>query len=169
MKRVLFLDIDGVLNSDPDLDKFNDLGAGSDCITIPHLQALEKLLAYYPETKIVVSSDWRLPQFPCALKMVKMCLAMIGHTVYGVTPDMGYTDRSVEILTWIGRMQRKKVHFDRFCILDDRYDAGSGVEDHLVRTDPRVGLTESNVLTAVGVLGDTGPCGLSVEIPDPIA
>ncbi len=165
MKKVLFLDVDGVLNNDSDLEKSRRLGNSCNYIC-PHKLGLLKSLVD-KDTKIVVSSDWRLPEFPRAIHLLRMALAMFDMRIYGVTEDLSSTDpgfhgipinRSSEIRCWLYNMlHKKRVHFDRFVVLDDRLDAGFGIEEHLVHTRCELGLTPRLAEKATEILSEAGP------------
>lgn len=137
MTKVIFLDVDGVLNS-WDTKTRNPLGyIGVDQI---YCQRLRDIVAA-TGAKVVLSSAWR--HTPSALPYLwDAC----GPTVecIGETQYFPSRQRGDEIASWL----TEHPCVDRFVILDDREDMSS-VQDHLVHTDESVGLTEENKKQAI--------------------
>ena len=127
MQKVLFLDVDGVLNNPEILEK-NGLGIGPD-----HLTELKRIIN---ETgaKIVLSSTWRLMHHTRVI--ILPALQSIGADVIGMTPNHKNLPRSEEILTWLEN--NPECHF---AILDDDSDAGLGFEENFFQTEFQFGLT----------------------------
>lgn len=153
--RIVFLDIDGVLNS---------LRWWADRNTISHVhpdidpRAVELLnqLAPPKTTRIVVSSAWRL----MGQKVVTEVLFRVGvkARVIGVTPDLvplGEHLRGLEITDWLSNHHRAS-----YVVVDDDADAGVGHEGRFVKTNPVEGLTAQNVSMALKLFeessGDRG-------------
>lgn len=143
--KVLFLDVDGVLNS-REYDAKCAMTGGDLMAPSPKLVVrLLGILQDVPELKIVLTSSWRRDPtitwpFP----------------VYDVTPrcqpeDGRHPTRADEIRAWIDSMQQGKDLIEEFAILDDEPDAGLGYHDHFVQTDPRTGLTADDAARVVGL------------------
>lgn len=129
--KVIFLDVDGVLNTPKLIKKF-----GYDHID-PVLVALLARIVRETEARIVLSSTWRIDENN--RKMVEAALAQHGLELLGSTPvhkkkfpDWVY--RHEEIGAWLAENQVSK-----FAILDDLDDAG--IEGSFFRTDENLGLT----------------------------
>lgn len=150
---IVFLDIDGVLNSDPfrriqdrmgltgPLDRF-------DSVNVSHLNALIRFLG----ADIVVSSAWRYfypdDELTSILTVVGVVGSIIGHTPrfpgsrrMGVIRSMA--ERHTEIQGWLDRHPPC-----RFIILEDLAHLGY-LEPHAIRTDPLQGLTLMDVNRAI--------------------
>lgn len=126
--KVVFLDIDGVLNNHG-LIRAN----GFDYID-PGMVGRFGLLIAQTGASVVLSSSWRLD--PRDKGLVESALALHGISLMGVTPSMS-GPRSGEIRSWL----QGRSDVDRFAILDDDDDAGMGLEESFFQTDPEVGLT----------------------------
>jgi hypothetical protein len=144
---ILFLDIDGVLNSitfrevHPELDGTDRL----DPAAIAVLNAITDAV----EVEIVISSTWR-HFFPLAELADILHQAGITGTIVDHTPfvNMEVNSRSREIGSWLALHPTK-----RFVIIDDDPGLGEWLE-HLVHTDKRVGLQPAHLATALDVLRD---------------
>lgn len=122
---VIFLDIDGVLNLSE--KKFN---INQDLVLIL------KIILEYTGAKVVLSSTRRLEKE--TKNFVKKCLAKQNIKIICSTPKVGNSkNRSLEIKKWLKNHENIK----RFAIIDDREDAGYGMEDSFFRTNPKKGLT----------------------------
>jgi hypothetical protein len=136
--KILFLDIDGVLNR----ALVGALRVEPECVA-----NLNALLARVPSAVIVISSTWR-QAWP--LPTIALDLAAAGfahsHAIIGATPVRYDRPRAEEIKLWLAQVPR----VERFAIVDDYGDAE--IMDHFVRTDPKVGLTAADVERVVEIL-----------------
>ena len=147
--KVLFLDVDGVLNNES-----TNAVAPSGCTGV--MDSKVKLLKeIIDETgaKVVLSSDWRLcdPRDVDYRYLVSKLKYKGGISIYGKTPDTSWSRRGEEILMWLDDHPRVKswvvlddIKFNDF--YNERFDG------HLVITDYKVGLTASDVDKAIEVL-----------------
>ncbi len=136
--KVIFLDVDGVLNSRESDAKCALNGRD---LMAPDPKLVIRLLSVCQQTsaEIVLTTSWRLDStitwpFPVA----------------GVTPRLPkdqHAPRAEEIRAWLGE------HLDvrDYVILDDEPDAGIGFGDRFVQTDPRFGLTPEDAARIVGL------------------
>jgi HAD domain in Swiss Army Knife RNA repair proteins len=164
---VIFLDIDGVLNSsrwmttmdwrrseepwagheDPGLPAFNvqvwHFMLDPECVA--RLKHLVQVL----DANIVISSSWR---HALDVPQIDECLRLRGFNrpAVGATPQLG-VERGHEIRAWL----RTSGHKGPFVILDDGSDM-NGVEEFLVQTDFAVGLTDADVNRAIAVCRTQG-------------
>lgn len=150
---VLFLDIDGVLNSSKffesqDRNSKHGIVLVSSQIDVNAIDLLNKLIEK-TNANIVISSTWRL-----------------GHTIYnmqntfrahgfkypdniiGCTPDLPGKTRGAEIVRWLS-----KVPVDSFVVFDDDEDM-KGIEDHFIKTDFENGLQEEHITRAINMFLD---------------
>lgn len=123
--KIIFLDVDGVLNSMKTLRMF-----GWDFID-PILVALVSRIVRETGAKIVLSSTWRLS--PESKQMVERALGEHNLEILDITP-MLEGPRKTEIQAWLDMNQVVK-----FAILDDDLDAE--IEGSFFRTDDDFGLT----------------------------
>lgn len=127
--KVLFLDVDGVLNNDKTTER---------CLFYTGVdKTLAKLLTDWmkdKDVKIVLSSTWRrFPEMHFALKEE-------GIEWIDVTPHFPNRQRGEEIREW---MMGKEV--TAFAVLDDSNDMDA-VRSNFVRTNPKVGLVAADLV-----------------------
>lgn len=168
--RVLFLDIDGVLNSyasatfwhfKRDQEKwenevFNEwkgslkefLARDWDPIALSNL---EELMRNVPDLKICVSSTWRLGETVETLKEIFCTAPLVRDAIFSKTPRQHGDHRGSEIDTWL------KAHPEvtQFIILDDDADMDPHM-DKLVQTDARNGFTYTDMLKICERFGVNG-------------
>lgn len=163
--KVLFLDIDGVLNG----HEYNP-DAGSCLIKRDCIQRLNRILR---ETgaKIVVSSAWRYimlttEESPPAMTMVGFEYMLRTHGAssvdlmgmtgsdeeFGWSMENNVPVRGKQIRRWLAD-HRPHFEIDSYCVLDDD-DLGISElhSECFVRTDGRVGLTDENADDVIAVL-----------------
>lgn len=153
--KVIFLDIDGVLNSRA-YDRKRNWNEQTD-IDETRLPFVKKIV---DETgaKIVLSSTWRehwsIDPGLCDSDGVYInnSFAKYGLEIYGKTPDLGRNfDRPDEIKAWL---DSTKENIESFVIIDDyRYGWGK-LSDNFVKTNPNFGsgLEEEHVQKAIEIL-----------------
>lgn len=158
--KLLFLDVDGVLNSTEFfLRRQSPPAVASDQIDARAVTCLEIILRL-TNCNVVLSSMWRhkviLNDFVNALGMPEV----FRERFIGVTPLAAYLtspsglitrceSRHQEISAWLTR-----VPCERYCILDDQSDFGP-LQSRLVQTDPRYGLREAEAERVIAMLGRT--------------
>ncbi len=158
--KLVFLDIDGVLNSHDWYTRRSSRQRPSDEIDPDAAKRVQRLC---DETgaKIVISSTWRLLHKLPALKRV---LAAKGLTapVIGVTPCLpGSKIRGEEIQLWLDRYLELEGDFSRgpvegMVILDDDSDMGK-LAPWLVRTPFETGFVDGHILDAKCVMAQAMP------------
>lgn len=149
MNRIIFLDIDGVLNNPKSLMDGNK--PDIDCI-----KALNWLVA---ETgaKIVVSSTWRgrpdlldvFKSWGCNFEVIGITPSLESKTVNGVFIGK---ERGNEIAKWLEKNRGK---WEFFVILDDDDDMGH-LKPNLVQTNYKYGLTWADARKAKSLLMGDG-------------
>lgn len=155
---VVFLDIDGVLNSEQYMRSKKGT-VYAEGFQYPGLEwwadgldpeAMERLNRLVEQTgaEIVVSSTWRLGGDVGWLQQLLEIKGFRGQVV-GVTPHYGDGPRSREITAWVNRFGP-----ERYVVLDD--DSDAEIPGKTVRTSSRCGLTDEDVDKAVGILGEKG-------------
>lgn len=162
-KKVIFLDIDGVLNKTKKAKQI---------IFDPVLiDKLRNIIDRVEGVQIVLSTFWR--PFDAYIAYVLSRHGIDGGLLVGATPGVSksttvvessvrhllpveafddavvYPNRAAEIRTFLTRNPQ----ISQFAIIDDRNDAADAeLLASFVRTDPAVGLTDEDVERAVGLL-----------------
>ena len=155
--KVVFLDVDGVLNYSGCKEKFGQfLGVEDEC-----LNRLNKIVfASNPPAAIVLTSSWKelwdhnpinsTELDPMAKYLVEKLKAH-GMHLTARTEEKNPMDRGMGIKAWL----RKVGDVESWVVLDDeffpdyhKYD----VEPHLVKTSFGVGLTDKGVERAIEIL-----------------
>lgn len=166
--KVIFLDMDGVLNSHafmserakagkweptgPLAPAGYDLKKPSNWVNMIDPAAVKRLNTLLKETgaKIVISSSWRHahPHPTGRMQKILDLAGMIGGEVIDETPVM-VGPRSFEISSWLAANPIAR----KFVILDDGSTAGEGLGKWFVHTELAVGLTDADVKKAINILG----------------
>jgi len=154
MLVIVFLDIDGVLNSNDFVEssRFDKHGEYPD----QHLDtlAIERVNKLCKSTgaKIVISSTWRSnPEVFDVLKRNGLTAEIIGVTPHSdkKLPNGLWTReiRGKEIQQWIDKNRP-----DRYCIIDDDTDMLPEQKPHFVNTDFMHGITNKDMQKAISIL-----------------
>lgn len=146
--KIIFLDIDGVLNSRKCFEEKHFKGSVQICPEL--VQNLNRIIR---ETgaKIVVISTWRLEGLAGVTKVGRIVKsAGVECEIAGVVPDTVFK-RSDEISLWMGGDAAK--HFSDYVIINDDDDFLPFQKQYLVRTDSSVGLSEKDSDRAIEILG----------------
>jgi hypothetical protein len=141
--KVIFLDIDGVLN-----DGFTILGTGKDFPTKDHLDCLRAIVDA-TEAQIVLSSSWRYHKSD--FNDAKNALRNVGLAIMDKTKLLP-KGRGAEISEWLSRHPE----VDSYVILDDHNDSytnfSADQQEHLVLTEFSLGLLQEHVQQAINIL-----------------
>lgn len=162
-KRIVFLDVDGVLNSER-FFRENKIGKKRfptyEEMLDPAAFKLLSGLVNGTGSKIVVSSSWR--EIPEAFKVLEKVLDFFSLPHIGVTPTLVKKCRGAEVQAWLEE--------NKFCghyvIIDDTPDFYSYQQPFYVQTSWALGLTPQKVAKARRVLEsdawDMAPIKVSV-------
>lgn len=162
MSNIIFLDVDGVLNSKFwDNDHQREISEGK----YVDLSAVKLLGTLVDRTgaKIILHSGWRFwfdesmnPLKPAAEFFIN-AMANEDMIISGVTPDLTTEEirkakkfslvKADEILTWL-----KENPSDNWVVLDDLDLNNPEIQSHQVKTDPEVGFTDQDVEKAITIL-----------------
>jgi hypothetical protein len=136
--KIIFLDVDGVLNSVQDRFSWT---IESDM----HLILLACIVRR-TDAKIVVSSSWR----NCSLlDTLKKRLNDFSMSIYGKTKDIG--ERGLEIKEWLDNHN----DIESFVILDDEvFDIKEHFPNNFVQTSMKVGLQKEDVEKCIAILSN---------------
>lgn len=157
----LFLDIDGVLKSFRSCiaykeceNAFSKSLIGSEIYPIEFkkesfnldevcLQYLKNIVLKY-NFKIVISSSWRYKSTPSHfIEMFKLYDWNISKILLGFTPICTNGYRGEEIKLWF--QHNKNLNIEKYIILDDNKDFCDDQLDHLILTDPDIGLNYKDI------------------------
>lgn len=170
--RVIFCDIDGVLNSADYMENRRHIPRPTrdaiDAVTVPRLNAITGRTG----AKIVISSTWRLQprpyQYPGSVESLRQILSAhgIAGEIIGTTPwfwkpyshhleddtvVIAGKERGHEIQAWLDR----NPDVSSFVILDDDADMVH-LRHRLVKTSFALGLLDEHVERAVAMLLEEG-------------
>lgn len=171
MKKYIFLDFDGVLNTEnyqarlqavgkPGWDDYGMLFDPSAVANLKHI------LDAVPDVRVAVESSWKAN----GLDELRLMWAERGlpGTLYDVTPTLFCEElltmdlsapenirkieglsKGKEIRAWL---QRHAGPDCRYVIIDDMAEFEGDLQSHTVQTDPRVGITDSDAMAVVKFL-----------------
>ena len=156
--KVIFLDIDGVLNSQRLIEKDEN-----EKIDINAVKLLNNLIDKSGAV-IVLSSGRRLwfddnmVTDDAEAKYLYDILCQYGITIYGKTPDFSTDEirtkrtfkdvKAKEIAAWL----EKHCEVDKYVILDDLDLENDQITANLVQIDGKIGITEEDVNHALDIL-----------------
>jgi hypothetical protein len=167
MKKIIFLDIDGVLATPECITEYGTWGL------VESKQNLFKKLMDDTNAEIVLSSSWRKWDLEGTKQFMKQEGFWFWDKIIGVTiRAYQYLDRTkkihlslprgVEIQQWIDtnihsdngkNWERKKLNTDYvYVILDDESDMIYSQRNNFVQTDSKLGLSEEDVEIATKIL-----------------
>ena len=161
MTKLLFLDVDGVLNSQA---TWEAMVAGHGChksgdeAVCPELMARVNRLIEVSGAQVVICSSWRFNSVTRTAELFKK-RGLVGRVI-GCTPRLeNYKNgmyqgrvRGDEIQAWLDSYITPRRPVEAFVIIDDN-DEMSTVKGHLVLTDADVGITDADVERALQILG----------------
>jgi hypothetical protein len=150
--KVIFLDIDGVINVWRGLQK-----DASGSFEQQPLENLKLILEAVPEAQIVITSTWRLFHTLTELKAFFEEAGIAPERVLDVTPDLRrdegwirhYPDRGEEIEAWC----QAKGQVAKMAIIDDiDLEQMEGLEENFFQTEFEQGLTKEQSLNIINHL-----------------
>ena len=163
MKKIVFLDIDGVLNSNFWNESHQREISDGTLIDESKIDMLCKLVKD-TDAQIILHSGWKywfdsdLKPLRKEAENLRALLEKEGLTIAGVTPDHAPEEikknrkfshiKAGEILAWLE--QHNDV--DAWVVLDDLDLHNTEIEKHQIRTDQSVGLTDEDVEKAKKML-----------------
>ncbi len=150
--KVIFLDFDGVLNSERYFRSFGSAGLALDPTCLCFLKEIVETTG----AKIVLSTSWRehweKDSANCSALGLEMneIFKTYGLEIYDKTPFSG-ADREQDIEAWL----KNNPQTEAFVALDDRYLDSPVIRGHFVKTDPYLyGLDDLAMKNAIEILGD---------------
>jgi hypothetical protein len=154
MTKIIFLDIDGVLNNNSSIQQDKDF-------PVRHLDhdacLVLKEIVEKTKAKVVISSTWRFIYYDFLVKhLATYKIKVIDKTGQGCR----HCVRGNEILTWI-KDNEKVIGCDyyvyrNYVILDDSTDMLYWQKDNFVKINNDFGLTNNYVDTIISILNQEG-------------
>ena len=149
--KVVFLDIDGVLNSWKYDQERTSLQDNIDETRLPLLKEIVDMT----QAKIVLTSSWRKHWDPKGVLTdeIDKCLELTFNkyhiSLFDKTIEIDDFNRAEEIRSWL-----KKWPVEEFVILDDIAFGWADLSNHLVKTNYRIGrgLNDKHVSLAISIL-----------------
>lgn len=167
MRKIIFLDIDGVLNTErwhcqtASNELQDEYGYKFDPVAVTNLSKIIEETG----ADIVISSSWKFMGLSKMRKMWKD--RKLPGNVIGITPntvsdkfllnvDLDNMDimaiRGQEVKEWL---MLNKNEITNYVILDDMNDILQEQESHFIWIDPEVGITSGNAVQAIFILNHT--------------
>ncbi len=164
LRKVVFLDIDGVLNSDRYFKECERNYIAEKHIDQSRVALLQELILK-TGAEIVLSSSWRShwnrenKKFDWLAKELSEAFEKFGIEIQDITPTVNYSEisdtskRAQEISAWI------ELHRDglaAFVILDDISMGWGALDKYVVKTSAQIGrgLEPCHIERATGILND---------------
>jgi len=137
--KIIFLDIDGVLNSVNSFKYQHRRNIQDYDEPFPHYVKILNLILRKTDAEIVLSSTWRIHGLDYMNKLFEQC--GIIKQIFSMTPRL-HIKRGLEIQRWLD--DHKDLEIESFVIIDDDSDM-EHLMDHLVKTDNKTGLTKKYI------------------------
>jgi len=153
MNKIIFLDFDGVLNTEhyqgllqyqgkPWQDEY---GAFFDPKAVKQL----KRIIDATDADIVVESSWKYLGLDA---MREMWIARdLPGKVIDITPSLLGKNKGVEIASWLSKYAKQDI---RYVIIDDEYVILDSQLPHFILTNPNEGITEEQANRAISMLNE---------------
>lgn len=153
--KILFLDIDGVLNS-REYDRHRNWNEQTD-IDETRLPLVKEIIDKTGAKIVLIStwrSHWNRDESLCDEDgmYINRLFSKYGLTIYDKTPDLGLlSKRKDEVKAWLAEHTGE---VERFVILDDYRFGWDGLSDFYIHTNPNygLGLEEEHVEKAIVLL-----------------
>lgn len=157
--KVVFLDIDGVLNSIQSHLYHEYRQQENHHALCPIATSNLSWLVRTHDLEIVISSTWRKYHETEWIKEHLETYSIPGEKIRGITPILHgpnkgtYVDRGLEIAKFMEVWHSKGFdHIEKFVIIDDNSDMAH-LKDNLVQTNPLHGLTVKDLIKCQDILG----------------
>ena len=153
MNKILFLDFDGVLNTEhyqgllqyqgkPWQDEY---GAFFDPKAVKQL----KRIIDATDADIVVESSWKYLGLDAMKELWKV--RNLPGTIIDITPSLLGKNKGVEIASWLSKYAKQDI---RYVIIDDEYVILDSQVPHFILTNPYEGITEEQANRAISMLNE---------------
>ena len=153
MNKILFLDFDGVLNTEhyqgllqyqgkPWQDEY---GAFFDPKAVKQL----KRIIDATDADIVIESSWKYLGLDAMKELWKV--RNLPGTIIDITPSLLGKNKGVEIASWLSKYAKQDI---RYVIIDDEYVILDSQLPHFILTNPYEGITEEQANRAISMLNE---------------
>ena len=153
MNKILFLDFDGVLNTEhyqgllqyqgkPWQDEY---GAFFDPKVVKQL----KRIIDATDADIVVESSWKYLGLDAMKELWEV--RNLPGTIIDITPSLLGKNKGVEIASWLSKYAKQDI---RYVIIDDEYVILDSQLPHFILTNPYEGITEEQANRAISMLNE---------------
>jgi hypothetical protein len=155
--KVIFLDIDGVLNHDKwyTSDTYKNMYQNENNELDLDPICVERInnICHKTNAKIVISSNWRISWYGTILRLTRGGLKeqyIIDKTPERMWVNIPNFDRSrgAEINDWLEQHNE----CENYIILDDRTDFKKEQLYHFIKINPNIGLTDEQMIKAIDML-----------------
>ena len=153
MNKIIFLDFDGVLNTEhyQGLLQYqgkpwqDEHGAFFDPNAVKHL----KRIIDATDADIVVESSWKYLGLDAMKELWKV--RNLPGTIIDITPSLVGESKGVEIASWLSKYAKQDI---RCVIIDDEYVILDSQLAHFILTNPYEGITEEQANRAISMLNE---------------
>ena len=153
MNKILFLDFDGVLNTEhyqgllqyqgkPWQDEYGDF---FDPKAVKQL----KRIIDATDADIVVESSWKYLGLDAMKELWEV--RNLPGTIIDITPSLLGKNKGVEIASWLSKYAKQDI---RYVIIDDEYVILDSQLPHFILTNPYEGITEEQANRAISMLNE---------------
>ena len=153
MTKIIFLDFDGVLNTEhyqgllqyqgkPWQDEY---GAFFDPKAVKQL----KRIIDATDADIVVESSWKYLGLDAMKELWEV--RNLPGTIIDITPSLLGKNKGVEIASWLSKYAKQDI---RYVIIDDEYVILDSQLPHFILTNPYEGITEEQANRAISMLNE---------------
>ena len=153
MNKIIFLDFDGVLNTEhyqgllqyqgkPWQDEY---GAFFDPKAVKQL----KRIIDATDADIVVESSWKYLGLDAMKELWKV--RNLPGTIIDITPSLLGKNKGVEIASWLSKYAKQDI---RYVIIDYEYVILDSQLPHFILTNPYEGITEEQANRAISMLNE---------------
>ena len=153
MNKILFIDFDGVLNTEhyqgllqyqgkPWQDEY---GAFFDPKAVKQL----KRIIDATDADIVVESSWKYLGLDAMKELWEV--RNLPGTIIDITPSLLGKNKGVEIASWLSKYAKQDI---RYVIIDDEYVILDSQLPHFILTNPYEGITEEQANRAISMLNE---------------
>lgn len=156
--KLIFLDVDGVLNSQDYIVKEHDRLGHEAYVRVylnqggipfdPKCINFLKYIIDNTDALICVSSTWRLSKDQ--KERLNVTLGNYANRIIGYTPYLGIEKgRGLEIEQFLTNLKEIKCPLENYIILDDDKDMTEEQMEHLILTNYKTGLTMENAIKSI--------------------
>lgn len=153
MNKIIFLDFDGVLNTEhyqgllqyqgkPWQDEY---GAFFDPKAVKQL----KRIIDATDADIVVESSWKYLGLDAMKELWEV--RNLPGTIIDITPSLLGKNKGVEIASWLSKYAKQDI---RYVVIDDEYVILDSQLPHFILTNPYEGITEEQANRAISMLNE---------------